>query len=134
MAITYSEAKRIVQPLFERYRNIFRGPRSSHFENLEMNKILIDLKRLDEKIDKTNSDVYDKVRILVGQVDPEAPVIHDQKEDGLYYKFLDENIFFYSGGMQLNPILLEVPTTLTLSGRLSALHEKIKRLEDKGMN
>ena len=134
MAITYSEAKRIVQPLFQRYRNIFRGPRSSHFENLEMNKILIDLKRLDQKIDQTDSDVYNKVRILVGQVDPEMPVIHDQKEDGSYYKFLDENIFFYPAGMQQDSILLEIPTTLTLSGRLSALDEKIKRLEDKGMN
>jgi len=60
MAITYREIKRIVQPLFSRYRNTFRGPRSSQKENLEMNKFLIDIKRLEEKINILNEKVKEK--------------------------------------------------------------------------
>ena len=62
MAKSYIEIKRIIQPLYERYRNIYRGPRSSEKENLEMNKIYIDLKRLDEKIDYLNNIINVRVK------------------------------------------------------------------------
>ncbi len=132
MARSYIEIKRVVQPLYQRYRNIFRGPRSSRDENLEMNKILIDLKRLDLKIDEIDSNIYENVRIFIGQVDPEAAQIHDQRINGDYYEFDDIQLYTY--GDSATPDYLEIPTTITISGRLTNLAHKIKMLESKGNN
>ena len=61
MAKTYTENKRLIQPLYQRYRNIFRGSRDSKKENLEMNKILIDLHRLDDKADALIAKSYSDI-------------------------------------------------------------------------
>jgi hypothetical protein len=132
MARTYTEIKRIIQPLYQRYRNTFRGPRSSHLENLEMNKILIDIKRLDQKTDILNEKIYEDVRVFVGQVDPETYGIHEEREDGLYYTFNDVEIFFY--GESATPDYIEIPTTITMSSRMSRLAHKVNMLESKGSN
>ena len=132
MAKTYTEIKRIVQPLYQRYRNVFRGPRSSHLENLEMNKILIDLRRLEEKSNLLNEKVYEDIRIFVGQVDPEIYGIHDEREDGLYYTFDDIKIFPY--GESPTPNYVEIPTTITIAAKISKLAHKLKVLESKGNN
>lgn len=132
MAKTYTEIKRIVQPLYQKYRNVFRGPRSSHLENLEMNKILIDLKRIDQQTDLINEKIYENIRIFIGQVDPEASAIHEQRIDGLYYTFDDVQLFPY--GESPTPNYIEIPTTITVSSRLSRLSHKLKVLESKGNN
>ena len=127
MAKSYIEIKRIIQPLYQRYRNTYRGPRSSQKENLEMNKIYIDLKRLDEKIDSLNKKVYEDVRIIVGQVDPETYSIHTPYEDGSYYLFDDLQFEYY--GDSAAPDYLQIDTTLTISSKMSKMENKIKRLE-----
>jgi hypothetical protein len=127
MAKSYIEIKRIIQPLYQRYRNTYRGPRSSQKENLEMNKIYIDLKRLDEKIDSLNKKVYEDVRIIVGQVDPETYSIHTPYEDGSYYLFDDLQFEYY--GDSATPDYLQIDTTLTISSKMSKMANKIKRLE-----
>jgi hypothetical protein len=132
MARTYTEIKRIIQPLYQRYRNTFRGPRSSHLENLEMNKILIDIKRLDQKTDILNEKIYEDVRVFVGQVDPETYGIHEEREDGLYYTFNDVEIFPY--GESPTPNYIEIPTTITMSSKMSRLAHKVNMLESKGNN
>lgn len=129
MAKSYLEIKRIVQPLYQRYRNTFRGPRSSQKENLEMNKILIDLKRLDEKVDNLNNKLYENVRIFVGQVDPESAGIHSEYEDGLYYEFDDIQVEF--SGDSATPDYVVVDTTSTIIGKMSRINQKIKYLENK---
>jgi hypothetical protein len=127
MAKSYIEIKRIIQPLYQRYRNTYRGPRSSQKENLEMNKIYIDLKRLDEKIDSLNKKIYEDVRIIVGQVDPETYSIHTPYEDGSYYLFDDLQFEYY--GDSAAPDYLQIDTTLTISSKMSKMENKIKRLE-----
>jgi hypothetical protein len=129
MARTYTEFKRIIQPLFQRYRNTFRGPRSSAKENLEMNKMLIDLKKLDEKADYLNEKTYSSIQIFVGQVDPEQLQIHDDYEDGKYYRFDDVIFEFFGDGA--TPDYLEIDTTSTVSSKLSRIAEKVKELENK---
>jgi hypothetical protein len=127
MPKSYIEIKRIIQPLYERYRNTYRGPRSSEKENLEMDKIYIDLKRLDKKIDYLNDKVYQDIRIMVGQVDPEKSSIHTTYEDGSYYLFDDIQFEYY--GDSATPNFLQVDTTLTISSKMSKMLQKIKRLE-----
>lgn len=129
MARTYVEVKRIIQPLFERYRNVFRGPRSSAKENLEMNKMLIDLKRLDEKADYLNNKTYSDIQIFVGQGDPEQVQIHDQYDDGKYYRFNDVIFEFY--GDSATPDYLEIDTVSTMAAKLARITEKVKELENK---
>jgi hypothetical protein len=75
MARTYTEIKRIIQPLYQRYRSVFRGPRDSAMENLETNKILIDMHRLEDSIQDIDNRIYDEQRIFVGQYDPEKTQI-----------------------------------------------------------
>jgi hypothetical protein len=127
MPKTYIEIKRIIQPLYERYRNTYRGPRSSQKENLEMDKIFIDLKRLDKKIDYLNDKVYSDIRVLVGQVDPETGPIHSTSPDGDFYAFNDVKFEYY--GDSATPDYLRVDTTLTISSKMSKMLQKIKRLE-----
>jgi hypothetical protein len=127
MPKTYIEIKRIIQPLYEMYRNTYRGPRSSQKENLEMDKIFIDLKRLDKKIDYLNDKVYSDIRALVGQVDPETGPIHSTSPDGDFYAFNDVKFEYF--GDSATPDYLKVDTTLTISSKMSKMLQKIKRLE-----
>jgi hypothetical protein len=132
MARSYKEKKRISQPLYQRYRNTYRGPRSSQVENMEMNKILIDIKILEEKIEALNLKVYEDVRVFVNQVDPELNEIHDLEDDGFYYTFTRDTLTFNEYGGSPNPDYLEIPVLNTISGRLSRMAEKVKNLENKG--
>jgi hypothetical protein len=130
MAKTYTENKRLIQPLYQRYRNIFRGSRDSKKENLEMNKILIDFYRLDDKADELIAKSYNDIRILIGQVDPEAVGIHIPGDDGIYYAFEDIKVHFADDSA--TPNYVEVDTTFTISGKMSRMLKKIKNLEKKG--
>jgi hypothetical protein len=129
MAITYRSPRRLIQPLFERYRNTFRGPRSSHLENLEMGKTLIDIKRLEEKVDYLNEKVYSDIQIFIGQVDPEEAPVHEEYEDGKYYVFDGILVEYY--GDSATPSSLSIDTISTLSSKLSKIHRKIITLEQK---
>ena len=127
MPQSYIENKRIIQPLYQRYRNTYRGPRSSEKENLEIHKILIDLKRLDEKADTLNEDLYAKLRIIVNQLDPEEVDLHWPTNDGAYYLFTD--ILVHYSSQISEPDYLELDTTPTITGRMSRILQKIKMLE-----
>lgn len=129
MARTYTEIKRIIQPLYQRYRSIFRGPRNSGLENLEMNKILIDLKRLDAQADALREKIHSDVRIFIGQDDTEFAEIHTEYSDGKYYRFDDIIVEFY--GDSATPDYVQVDTISTISSRMSRLIGKIQALENK---
>lgn len=129
MANTYNENKRIIEPLYRRYRNTYRGYRSSEKENLEMGQFLIDVNRLEERIVQTDLESFSKVRILVGALDSEEVDIHSQDSDGKIYIFSDIEVFHdYSGSEEQE---LEVQTLSTLASRLQRLNQKIKKLERK---
>lgn len=129
MAKTYREeaSKRFIQPLFQRLRAIYKGPRQSQKENLEMNKFLVDVSFLDEKADNLNNSVYDNVRIFVNQNDPEKSPIHDLGDDGYYYTFMDVREHMWHA----TPSYVELDTTFTIQGKLDKMMQKIKVLEDK---
>lgn len=129
MAITYTTSKRFIQPLFQRYRNIFRGPRNSHLQNLEMGKILIDLKRLDENADVLDQKIYTDVQIFVGQVDPTLVQVHEEYEDGSYYIFNDVLVDYF--GDSATPTNLTIDTVSTMSSKLSRISRKISTLEKR---
>lgn len=129
MAKTYTEIKRMIQPLYQRYRSVFRGPRNSGLENLEMNKMLIDLKRLDQKVDNLRDQIHSDVRIFIGQDDTEFAEIHTPYNDGKYYTFSDVIVEFY--GDSATPDYVQIDTISTISSKLSRLSGKIQALENK---
>ena len=129
MAITYREIKRIVQPLFSRYRNTFRGPRDSEKQNLEMNKILIDIKRLEEKINILNEKVYTDVQVILGYGDPEEVQVHGEYEDGKYYIFDDILVKYLDESA--TPEYVQIDTMQTAAGKLNRIAKKVKELEKK---
>ena len=129
MAITYRSPRRLIQPLFQRYRNTFRGPRSSNLENLEIGKVLIDIKRLEEKVDYLDEKVYSDIQIFVGQVDPEGVPVHEEYADGKYYVFEDILVEYYDDSA--TPSTLSIDTISTLSSKLYKIHRKIITLEQK---
>lgn len=129
MALTYREDKdkRFVQPLFQRLRAVFKGPRDSIKENLEMNKFLVDVKKLDQKADAMDSSLYDSVRIFVNQNDPEKTPIHDYGDDGYYYTFNEIREHMWHA----TPTYVDLDTTFTIQGKLDKIAQKVKALEDK---
>ena len=129
MAITYREIKRIIQPLFQRYRTAFRGPRNSHMENLEMGKMLVDLKRLDQNADYLNNKIYSDVQIMIGSIDPQQVPIHVEYEDGKYYTFEDIQVEYY--GDSATPDILSVDTVSTLAAKVHRIANKVKELESR---
>lgn len=132
MAKTYTEIKRIIQPLYQRYRNVFRGPRNSELENMESNKMLIDLQRLDEYILNIDDRIYDDQRIFIGQIDPEKPQIHEEYDDGKYYMFSDVQFEYY--GDSATPDYLQIDTLDTAASKMDRLSKKIKMLEKRKLN
>jgi hypothetical protein len=129
MAITYRETKRLIQPLLKRFRNTFRGSRDSAKENLFMHQMKIDLHRLDQSVDLLDDNLYENVRVFIGQVDPETVVIHEEYEDGRYYSFSDLLIEYY--GDSATPTNLTIDTIPTISSKLDRIYRKIKFLENK---
>lgn len=129
MAKTYKEesSKRFIQPFFQRIRAIYKGPRQSVKENLEMNKFLIDVSRLDERADELDSRIYDDIRIFVNQNDPEKTPIHTVGDDGDYYTINEVREFMWHA----TPAYVDLDTTFTIQGKLDKIIQKIKVLEDK---
>lgn len=132
MARSYREKNRILQPLYQRYRNTYRGSRNSGVENMEMNKILIDIKILEEKCEALDSKVYEDVRIFINQIDPEVNEIHTLEDDGFFYRFTDNTLTFNGHDGSGNADNLKIPVLNTVSGRISRLAQKVKNLENKG--
>ena len=132
MAKTYTEIKRIIQPLFQRYRTVFRGPRNSELENMEINKMLIDMHRLDEYILNIDDRIYDEQRIFIGQIDPEKAQIHAEYDDGKYYIFSDVQVEYY--GDSATPDYLQIDTIDTAASKISRLSRKITMLEKRRLN
>ena len=132
MAKTYTELKRIIQPLFQRYRTVFRGPRNSELENMEINKMLIDMHRLDEYILNIDNRIYDEQRIFIGQIDPEKAQIHGEYDDGKYYIFSDVQVEYY--GDSATPDYLQIDTIDTAASKISRLSRKINMLEKRRLN
>jgi hypothetical protein len=132
MARTYTEIKRIIQPLYQRYRSVFRGPRDSAMENLETNKILIDMHRLEDSIQDIDNRIYDEQRIFVGQYDPEKTQIHEDYNDGKYYIFSDIQFDYYSN--DATPDYVQIDTLDTVASKMNRLSKKIKMLEKRRLN
>lgn len=129
MAKTYNQNKRYVEPMYQRSRGIYQGPRESQKENLEMNQFLTDTLRIEDRLIKIDSAIIDNVRIFVGALDVELAEIHTEYEDGKKYTFDDVDVFY--ANFSISEDDLEIDTLPTIGSKLQRLSQKIKILEQK---
>jgi hypothetical protein len=101
-------------------------------ENLETNKILIDMHRLEDSIQDIDNRIYDEQRIFVGQYDPEKTQIHEDYNDGKYYIFSDIQFDYYSNAA--TPDYVQIDTLDTVASKMNRLSKKIKMLEKRRLN
>ena len=114
---------KIIEPVFSRSRQSFRGSRSSAVENLEINAILVDLHRLESNvslientIESVQSDLVSNLNTLTEQ---------EVLEDGANFEIEDVQVSFLSNPEQ--SMILE--TLNKISSKIQRTKNKIQRLE-----
>ena len=134
MANTFSEENndgKIVEPVFSRSRQKFKGERSSGQENLEANALLVDINRinnqilnLDNSLENISLDLVSKISDLT-----EAEALNDGKnlEISNTRILFDDKVTSY-GNLEENMVL---ETLNKISGKIIKIQNKVKRLENE---
>jgi hypothetical protein len=128
MAITYKNEKnasRDIEPLVVRNRVKFRSYRSSELENSESNSILLDLSRIEERLNDTEEKLSSYLRYLNGDSSDYNESVNLQ--DGLSYEIPGVSIYFDDDNPSLEN--LEIDTTNKIGSKVFRLMNKISRLE-----
>jgi len=132
MPITYtkqSHTKRLIEPLFSRFRQKYRGTRNSKKENLEINSLLADFNRINNQLDSISltCDSYSigingKIFSLVEQ---------EVLVDGVNIQ--PEGVTAYSLNIDATPSAssISINDIVKITGKLSRLQSKIKFLENR---
>jgi len=132
MPITYtkqSHTKRLVEPLFSRFRQKYRGTRNSKRENLEINSLLADFNRINNQL--TSIDLAcDSYSVTInGKIfsSTEQEVLVDGADieiQGVTAYSVDNDATPSSSSIGVNDIV-------KITGKLSRLQSKIKYLENR---
>lgn len=140
MAITYQDPikkKNIRQPLFNRVRAFYRGPRKTTIENLLHQKIYLDIKRIYIELELINTKIFNKVQIFIGAEKLSTHKI-DNIADSPYYgaKYQDltsDGLLFFNAHAAATPSFgdetAKLYTTSSIASKLSTLNFKINQLE-----
>jgi hypothetical protein len=123
MSITFANYKkinRLREPNFERCRAVYRGPRSSFSENLELGLFLEDTKKIAQELVSIDEGISENQKIFIHLVSDED-----------FNKIEDIEFYYDSGsGAEIqSPERLEVKVLHQLSGTLNLLNSKVTRLE-----
>lgn len=134
MANTFSEENndgKIVEPVFSRSRQKFKGERSSGQENLEVNALLVDINRINNQILNLDNSLENISLDLVSKIsDPtEAEALNDGKnlEISNTRILFDDKVTSY-GNLEENMVL---ETLNKISGKIIKIQNKVKRLENE---
>jgi len=131
MPITYtkqSHTKRLIEPLFSKFRQKYRGTRDSKKENLEMNSLIADFNRINNQLNLINSTCDDRSEVVNGKIF--SIVQEDIFNDGVDLEI---------GGVTAsavnkttsNATNININDVVKITGKLARLKNKIKFLEDK---
>jgi len=131
MPITYTKqsyTKRLVEPLFSRFRQKYRGTRNSKRENLEINSLLADFNRINNQLNSINSTCDSYSVAINGKIflTTEEVVLVDGVDlevNGVTASTVDK-ITSTSSNININDIV-------KITGKLSRLQNKIKFLENR---
>lgn len=125
MPITYvSKAKKtLMQPIFKRFRQIYRGHRSSIVENRELNFFHIDVNKLNNSLLKSETAIDDIAKNFVGDLNNISE--YDKLNDGLFYDLSPIKVYYKETGNLINPI--EQDLILSKTNRISAILSRIDK-------
>ena len=128
MSISYTNtnnSKRIKEPLFQRQRVKYKGPRSSQLENVETNMLQLDFRRILIELDNTDIKVLDNITYFTG----DKSLITEQVklEDGLSSEISSIEVYIDSELAIEETLVLD--SMDKLSSKLVRLLSKVKRLE-----
>lgn len=129
MGITFSKRlnrRRLVEPLFTKTRQKFRGNRNSLYENNEINSLIVDMERLKIELDSIEISITENSLNLVGYLNT---LTEEQKlADAPLYEIPEVEVHYdgNTSGMQQ----LSLRNLNDLSAKLSSLESKIKFMED----
>lgn len=116
----FDKAKNIYQPILQRSRQTYRGNRDSHKENLEQNQFLLDIERLNKRIESVDGIIKTMSSSFYFH-SAATPVTVSATP------FFDARSKFY--GEQEKRILVD--DTVELGSLMFRLSNKIKRLENQ---
>lgn len=128
--IDESQLSKLVEPMFSRLRQKYRGNRYSQEQNLEINSMLVDLHRLNNScldIENQLNEVCNNLVFNVYNI-TETENINDGKNYEIQdvLSMVDDNTGSY--GDNEEPMLLETITKLT--GKIQRIKNKLIRLEN----
>lgn len=132
MPITYtkqSHTKRLIEPLFSRFRQKYRGTRNSKKENLEINSLLADFNRINNQLDSISLSCDSYSIGINGKIF--SLVEEEVLVDGVNIQ--PEGVTAYSLNIDATPSAssIGINDIVKITGKLSRLQSKIKFLENR---
>jgi hypothetical protein len=132
MPITYtkqSHTKRLIEPLFSRFRQKYRGTRNSKKENLEINSLLADFNRINNQLDSISLTCDSYSIGINGKIF--SLVEEEVLVDGVNVQ--PEGVTAYSLNIDATPSAssIGINDIVKITGKLSRLQNKIKFLENR---
>lgn len=133
MAISYLNPfikKMVREPLVKRFRSYYRSPRKSGIENLFNDKMYMDLNRIYLDLELLNTDILNKIKILLGSEKDDTHEIINDEESAYYarvYDLSNDSVSFYD--FNLDSTVQYTETMDTIGGNLSRLFYKVNKLE-----
>jgi hypothetical protein len=132
MPITYtkqSHTKRLIEPLFSRFRQKYRGTRNSKKENLEINSLLADFNRINNQLDSISLTCDSYSIGINGKIFSLAE--EEVLVDGVNVQ--PEGVTAYSLNIDATPSAssIGINDIVKITGKLSRLQNKIKFLENR---
>ena len=132
MPITYtkqSHTKRLIEPLFSRFRQKYRGTRNSKKENLEINSLLADFNRINNQLDSISLTCDSYSIGINGKIF--SLVEEEVLVDGVNVQ--PKGVTAYSLNIDATPSAssIGINDIVKITGKLSRLQNKIKFLENR---
>jgi hypothetical protein len=129
MGITFSKRsnrKRVVEPIFVKNRQKYRGYRSSVSENNEMNSLIVDLERITLQLDEINNLIDEQSIRIVGRIS--AATVEEKLQDGTTQTISGVEICYDDSSPELEDLV--IPNLATLASKIARLELKIQKMED----
>ena len=131
MPLTYvSKAKQtLLQPIFKKFRQTYRGHRNSVVENRELNFFHIDINKLNSLLSKSESKIDNIAKDFIGDLNNISE--YDKLNDGLFYDLSPIKVYYKEADSPSNSVEqnLILSKTNRISAMISRIDKKITRLE-----
>lgn len=129
MGITFSKKsnrQRIVEPIFSRVRQKYRGSRSSILEKNEINSLIVDLERITLQLEEIDNLIDEQSITIIGDIRQDT--VAQRLQDGATQEISGVKVFYDDSSSELENAV--VKSFSTLSASLARIEYKVKLMED----